>query len=889
EKTLAMQSTASLQHSGESHAALEQIHYYLDGIDEGQGLSRSINALKLAEVCASKSPAAAQPPITTTESTNGRLLLRAKGGLAHCMQLVESLKLDHTANSYEHIYCMMTLLYFVTLDTENCEALTSKAFSKLLQVLQLASGTSWTLSHATADIVTPDGDAPKKRALLRKKSSSRRLGDGGTTSGGSLVPQAEALLRTDDMFRSIKFMPVVTLTDVVLSVLNNAFHTDQTTQYGISNSKSNNSTPGPTPANAALLRSRKLLLRDSGGLDIVARVIDTSFSAADPHLPGASAHLLHGLRLLDQASFLERGTQDHLVLHTNVVTVLLRILSSSSSESTVVPNELPLMALRVLINLTHKNDIACTHVAAAHGTRVLVALFLHAASAISGEDATTLPDDIDVATTSDKSTFDMCLLTLSALVNCVEHNDTNRDDVARYDDSTLDKLTLYFVGRVASFEHILHHPDTESGATWNPEDVILSGSTAMLLGCVMRGRPIYAARILAALPDQSPKLLLRVLVAFVGLHAQIGALSEEILESCVEVETELKALLKDEEGGATSIHTSVVPTHGIVTMSQIAAVPGIPRMKAKMDESLTAQLSINTPEIEFTTPKYPTTYRGNDTPPASAFQLFVGGFATARSSSPGAASGGRRKRTSRALGVDTPVESSNRVKKPTWADESEDAAVPFPTFVSQRKSLQRPSSATSTVNAKSSSTTTTKPSTDAATDAPESSPTRTNSKVGGAAAKGIVSHQNMDKSQRVRLDVIEAAVDTRRHAPTFSRRHSKRQPPPSTIIIPPIPDKEADANGATSSTQDNLVVTRQHLRKRPSPSDSTPTPRSHMSLQPATPKRRKPTPVAVRTSCQAPVATSGDHHKSALSKKVLPSLPTHKAKNHLDDVFSFDA
>ncbi|RHY99740.1 hypothetical protein DYB35_011654, partial [Aphanomyces astaci] len=810
------------------------------------------------------------------------------------------LKLDHTANSYEHIYCMMTLLYFVTLDTENCEALTSKAFSKLLQVLQLASGTSWTLSHATADIVTPDGDAPKKRALLRKKSSSRRLGDGGTTSGGSLVPQAEALLRTDDMFRSIKFMPIVTLTDVVLSVLNNAFHTDQTTQYGISNSKSNNSTPGPTPANAALLRSRKLLLRDRGGLDIVARVIETSFSAAVPHLPGASAHLLHGLRLLEQASFLERGTQDHLVLHTNVVTVLLRILSSlSSSESTVVPNELPLMALRVLINLTHKNDIACTHVAAAHGTRVLVAHFLHAASAISGEDAATLPDDIDVATTSDKSTFDMCLLTLSALVNCVEHNDTNRDDVARYDDSTLDKLTLYFVGRVASFEHILHHPDTESGATWNPEDVILSGSTAMLLGCVMRGRPIYAARILAALPDQSPKLLLRVLVAFVGLHAQIGALSEEILESCVEVETELKALLKDEEG-ATSIHTSVVPTHGIgrATVSQIAAVPGIPRMKAKMDESLTAQLSINTPEIEFTTPKYPTTYRGrgNDTPPASAFQLFVGGFAAARSSSPGTASGGRRKRTSRALRVDTPqnpVESSNRVNKPTWADETEDAAVPFPTFVSQRKSLQRPSSATSTVNAKSSSTTTTKPPTDAATDAPESSPTRTNSKVGGAAAKGIVqptSHQNMDKSQRVRLDVMEAAVDTRRHAPTFSRRHSKRQPPPS-IIIPPIPDKAADATSTTSSTQDNLVVTRQHLRKRPSPSDPTPTPPSHMSLQPATPKRRKPTPVAVRTSNQAPVgpANSGDHHKSALSKKVLPSLPTHKAKNHLDDVFSFDA
>ncbi|RHY35281.1 hypothetical protein DYB32_000251 [Aphanomyces invadans] len=668
-----MQSTASLQHSGESHAALEQIHYYLDGIEEGQGPSRSMSALQLAEVCALKSPGPPHlaSPIPTM-STNGRLLLRAKGGLAQCMDLVERLKVEHAAHAYEHIYCMMTLLYFVTLDSENCKSLTSDVLSKVLQVLELTSDTPWKYNHATVVVVTRDGDASNKRALLRKKSSTRRLGD--AKRGVSLVAQAETLLRSDDMFRSTDVMPIVTLTDVVLGVLNNAFHTDQKNEYGNSNNKTIHSTPcaSKSLATAALLHDRKMLLRDCGGLDTIARIIDVA-SAASVVERGAASHLFHSMRLLEQASFLERGIQDHLVLHTNVLSVLLRILSSSRHDT----RELTLMALRVLINLTHKNDIASTHIAAAHGTHALLALFLHASSSTSSQE-TEEPSMLD----NDKAGFDMCLLALGALINCVEHNETNRDDVARYNDSILDMLTAYFVTRVSTFEHILLRPNADVIATWHPEDVILSGSMAMLLGCIMRKRSSNAHRILAALPDQSPHLLLRVLVAFVGLHAQIGALSEEILESCIDVETELKALM-DHGEGQTENTPSLTLTFKADDIRKSMANFGIPVALTKKNpspqEGYNSQLSIDAP-VEFTTPKYPSTFRGGNTPPASAFH-FSGGFSNVSTPDSAESSARRttpkvalRKRTSRTLGVYTPQDSvdSKRAKGAAfiWADET---------------------------------------------------------------------------------------------------------------------------------------------------------------------------------------------------------------------------
>ncbi|CAK4073432.1 unnamed protein product [Aphanomyces euteiches] len=617
-----MQSTASLQHSGESHAALEQIHYYLDGVAEGTGTSRSISALKLAEFCAS-----------TENGGNGRLLLRAKGGLTQCIKLMEELKLDENVQSYEHVYCMMTLLYFVTLDTENCEALCADAFVKLKQVLQYAASDRYRYKHVSSAKSAPDDGTRKRRALQKKKAVAHRSND----NQKDLTRQAEDLLRSEAIFQSTDVFPIVSLCDVVLGVLNNSFHTDHTSKYGVAQNKAGGNPS--TQRSDGLLQERKLLLRDTGGLDAVAQIVETSYRAVGSER-GASTQLLHGLRLIDQVSFMEPCNQDHLVLETNILSVILDLVQKNAKPNAPRRSfDLYLMAMRVLINLTHKNDIACTNIAAVHGTHLIVDVFL----------------EFQASHVDDKLTFDTCLLTLSALVNCVEHNDTNRDDVGTYQNgSLLDTLVSYFRGRVASFQHILLEPD--ESATWNPEDVVLSGSVAMLLGCLMRQRPVNAARILSALPDGSPRLLLRVLVAFVGLHAQIGALSEEILESCIQVETELKALQGlSPESLEVDIRASIshLPVHSKKRREPVKREPLL---------KVAAPLEEKTPSVAY---KFQ-----SETPPASAFKFNSASSSAKSWDSPDSKS--LRKRSSRSLAVNSSPASEKRPAKAsqTWSDDS---------------------------------------------------------------------------------------------------------------------------------------------------------------------------------------------------------------------------
>ncbi|KAF0693311.1 Aste57867_15715 [Aphanomyces stellatus] len=933
-----MQSTASLQHSGENHAALEQIHYYLDGIEDGKGSSRSISALKLAEVCACKTDAATLS--SGPAPTNGRLLLRAKGGLTHCIELVEHLKIEKTADAYEHIYCMMTLLYFVTLDTENCESLTATAFSKIVQVLRFAEHGAWRYHHASSTASTPDGDAPKKRALLKKKSSLVRRP---SNTRVALVHQAETLLRGDMIFQSTELMPLVTLCDLVLAVLNNSFHTDHTTQYGISQNGGPASKPLTHKSNA-IFHERKILLRDGGGLDSVAHIVESASRALETH-PGATAQLLHGLRLLDQVSFMERGNQDHLVLHTSILSVIVDVIQHHAApHASRRSTDMYLMALRVFINLTHKNDIACVNVAAIHGARAVLDVFLqfHAADA------------------DEKITFDTCLLTLSALVNCVEHNDTNRDDVAS-PPTHLDTLAAYFCARVASFQHVLLQPDET--ATWKPEDVILSGSVAMLLGCLMRARPTNAARILAALPDQSPHLMLRVLVAFVGLHAQIGALSEEILESCIHVETELKRLMdSDDRHATTDIRTSI--SH----LDLASTKP--PTSASKSQDALL--LSIDATEASFTTPLAASQCVDGGTPPASAFKI----TSFTSSSAEGSTKSQLRKRTSRVLGVDDSPSIPKKTKKTTaWADEdaksSPDATGRLvtqkrrkrPEKLSTKSTEPKTSAATETMNQPTFSHKRLAPRTlesgdDLATDTPPASAatkaanigndkneghqptfskrkaTRTPSGDMGNATKTppasspassppasatpassprlssppasnssphseLKPHSSEANEARVKLDDFVRPPPLRTQ-PTFSKRslRVRTSSPVESSTLPsasPTPTKSEPDDLSTAATEASSVVSRRPaMRKRPSASpESEQKPPTH----PKTSLRRPttPSPLASHKSAlvkkQTPPSSSSNKSRR-LTPKSSPKTPspkvTSKPKKQLLDVFSFD-
>lgn len=54
------------------------------------------------------------------------------------------------------------------------------------------------------------------------------------------------------------------------------------------------------------------------------------------------------------------------------------------------------------------------------------------------------------------------------------------------------------------------------------EHLVLAAYTSLLLGCLMRDNPSNRAAILAALPNHSPRTLIRVLKAFLAFQKQVG-------------------------------------------------------------------------------------------------------------------------------------------------------------------------------------------------------------------------------------------------------------------------------------------------------------------------------------------------------------------------------
>ncbi|EQC33084.1 hypothetical protein SDRG_09603 [Saprolegnia diclina VS20] len=462
-----MQTTAHLQHHGGSATAGEQVEYLLQGLEEGgSDASRAMSAYTLATMCSSHFA----PGPAVNGAMTGRFLLRAQGGLTDCICLVETLAPE--SRDHALVYCMMGFLYFVTLDRENADAVTTDALRTVLHVLQLDDAKHWTL---LAD-VTPSPTAattPRARMLVKKKKTA-------TTKRTSTTPSddMQALLRLEPSFRA---SPNLSLYDIVLGILYNTLLDKAAGHFGAA---------APT-ASSRIIESRKQLLREAHGLDIIARRNLSSIS----------------LRVLDQASYLDPLNQAHLVAHTTVLPALFTDLLAASP--TTENAEVYLYALRVVINLTHKNDDACAIIANLHGARTLARTFCSVAP---------------------RSDFDQVLLLVSALVNCVELDARNRADVWSY--------PMHLVDHCMAF---LTQHGTESA-----EDVVLRGSMALLLGCLVRDRPTDAKAVRDALPNQSFTLLLASLLAFAKLHAHIGALTPEILATCVQVETELKRVEGDE-------------------------------------------------------------------------------------------------------------------------------------------------------------------------------------------------------------------------------------------------------------------------------------------------------------------------------------------------------
>lgn len=341
------------------------------------------------------------------------------------------------------------------------------------------------------------------------------------------------------------------------------------------------------------LRNRKLWLMHIGALDVIMQTfsacaavftVESSNKETDARRIMPSLHRLHViLQVMEHASFLAGPVQRKLSSHRlllNKLLIVVRFFGGNFSADTNLRTNLqdrrfnvPVIdvlqaALRLLINLTHRNSTANDHVASLGGMRVLIDAFRRVC------------DLVDVPSENasiSKHFFDLQLLLLSAMANCIEVSEENRqmlssltlNPVGAEDSSAVmnaetkpplsvcEFLTKYFCHKLESYIHVFDinniQSDTNPNARlsaaededWNPDDIILSGCCALLLGCLMKDSQENVNCILDGLPEKSPRLLLRALAVFTALYSQIGALTPEVASSVLQVEMTLKRVVYD--------------------------------------------------------------------------------------------------------------------------------------------------------------------------------------------------------------------------------------------------------------------------------------------------------------------------------------------------------
>jgi hypothetical protein len=223
--------------------------------------------------------------------------------------------------------------------------------------------------------------------------------------------------------------------------------------------------------------------------------------------------LVHALQLLEHASA-QSPTAQRLVSTEPLVDALVALVatagassSSSSSSWRPPPSELLGAALRVLVNVTHHNPPAV-----ALGLRLgllppLLGCLRSHCDDHSGDadDADWLLEEEDGAAEGKEASpsFDLSLLAMNALTNCVEISADARAlltaSTVSGDETALPFLASLVVRRAAAFREELAKPleaDAGAGAhpaegegAWPVEDLVVCGYASLLLGCLLRDRP----------------------------------------------------------------------------------------------------------------------------------------------------------------------------------------------------------------------------------------------------------------------------------------------------------------------------------------------------------------------------------------------------------------
>ncbi|KAL3670419.1 hypothetical protein V7S43_004738 [Phytophthora oleae] len=609
DRTTILQSTMLLQEDGLLSSRLDDVTYLLDGLlkpvtTKRGRLTQTRSVLELIQLL--KDPQILQAMELSSQS----LKFQRK---------VKQLLLSKPREAQDETYrvSMAVLVYFLSDKAETQDYLDDKVLDSVVDTLkqEVDRGEKREgMENAVKDSV------PLKKCLKRKKTEEIEDKAGSSLSKTTMQMLEDCCrLKMDELLQDREEFYVegevqTSVREMLCAALHNLLQVDGPSRSSGWRQQDQDNTQ-PDDDTFQRIRARKRQLMRNGGLDTLMQDLAKHLDGLEALLPSTQVeevtvecarslrHLNSLLSVFDQVLFLTMDVQQYISRKKSFVKLLLKITrwlgglswgSQAHNRWETQPTrmvqavETLLSALRVLINLTHHNAEAASHLHALDGMQLFADSFYQLWTA----EKTFLQSSVQ-----EKWKFDVVLLLQSVMVNSIEFSDENRDVLASYQvDSRLsacDLFVQFFLAKLQSYKHLIELTEVQTTLlideddNWNPEDVILGGCTSLLLGYLMKGSSTNSAAILTLLPDSSPRLLLRTLAVFVAFQSQVGALTPDVAESVLQVEKVLKSY---QQYGIT---TDNVAAKSLPEFGERQGLIGVSTMKdQEMDGDLNSTMSI---------------------------------------------------------------------------------------------------------------------------------------------------------------------------------------------------------------------------------------------------------------------------------------------------------
>ena len=161
------------------------------------------------------------------------------------------------------------------------------------------------------------------------------------------------------------------------------------------------------------------------------------------------------------------------------------------------------------------------------------------------------------------SHFDIALLALALLGNCLEHHNKNCQDfrnmfvkevsITKYLISLFVKCQLNETKRNENLEN-----NGLTDSKWDPEALSIAGHISLIIGCIVKNETSYLNVVLEQLPNKSLTPLLTALNMFAKFQSDCGVLTMSMAQSISSVQN-LFLFLKSEGGGGRNADCSSIP------------------------------------------------------------------------------------------------------------------------------------------------------------------------------------------------------------------------------------------------------------------------------------------------------------------------------------------